>query len=202
MEKSRQADGSNRDRVYGRAMKFGKVRGGARGEIESVVVLLLVLLALLGGATWWLYSSRARSEEAARQFASEASIKLAAQYDRKFFDTHIAREVQTRFPPSYRERLLNHLQEFGIPSAAPEVHGDVTFASHFFSPQGRFRVHLVYPTTTADMDLLVSNPKGWWQIDYVNLTWYPPPPPPPEPSPSGSPSVTASPTPTARAGGR
>jgi hypothetical protein len=146
-----------------------------RREGGQVLVLFLIVLAVLGGIGWWLFTSRDQSGQAARAFAREAGLKLGREHDQKFLDVHIGPEVQTRYPPSYRERLLTKLRGLGVASDDVQVEGDVAFTSHFFSPHGRFKVLLGYPDTRkAELYLVVSNPHPWWQIDEINLVWYPP----------------------------
>ncbi len=147
-------------------------RGPERGE---AIVLLLIALAVVGGIAWWLFHTRAESQEAATAFAREAGVRLGRQFDRKFLDVHIGPEVQTRFPASFRDRLIEHLQRLGVAEENVEAEGDVEFTNHFFQPHGTFKVHLFYPTgMKTDLYLTVSDPHGWWQIDYANLVWYPP----------------------------
>ncbi len=144
-------------------------------ERGQAIVLLLIALAVVGGLAWWLSASREKSQEAATAFAREAGVRLGRQFDRRFLDVHIAPEVQTRFPASFRDRVIEHLQRFGVADENVEVEGDVAFTNHFFQPRGTFKVHLFYPSgMKADLYLTVSDPHGWWQIDYANLVWYPP----------------------------
>ena len=170
-------------------------RRGARRDGGQIGVLLLIVLALGAGLTWWLFASRARSNQAAFAFARLAGVKLGRQHDAKFLDVHLAREVQTLFPPSFRDRLLNHLRQLGVASEQVEAEGTVSFTSTFFEPRGRFRVHLFYPSTAkADLHLTISNPHGWWQIDDINLVWFPPEQPA---APTDAAAPTAAPVPTA-----
>jgi hypothetical protein len=71
-------------------------RGRRRASGGQATVLLLIVLAVVGAIVWWLFSSRAKSYDAAFAFAREAGVRLAIQHDAKFLDTHLAREVQTR----------------------------------------------------------------------------------------------------------
>jgi hypothetical protein len=166
-----------------------------RRDAGQVVVLLLIVLAIGAGLAWWLFASRAQSEQAAFAFARLAGVKLGREHDAKFLNVHIGREVQTRFPPSFRDRLLNHLRELGVASEQVEAEGTVSFTSTFFEPRGRFRVQLFYPNSTkAELYLTISNRPGWWQIDDINLVWSPPEKPAAEIDPA---APTAAPVPTA-----
>ncbi len=161
----------------------------------QVLVLLIIVVAILGGGAWWLYRTKAESEKAVRAFAREVVTRLAFQHDRKFLDSHFDRETQVHYPPSYRDRLVQNLRELGTPNPQFELDGSVTFTSEFFAPRGSFRVRLDYPgRDPAYLDVGVSNPNVWWQIDFINLTWHTassvaaPPDPysavPPAPSPT------------------
>lgn len=154
--------------------------------------MLLIVVAILGGIVWWLFTSRQQGEEAAFAFAREAGLKLAVQKDRKFLDLHLGRDVQTRYPPSWRERLFDKLRQLGVASEEIDVTGEVSFTSQFFQPQGRFRVHLLYPNATkAELQMVVFNRHGLWQFNELNLVWYPPEQPgepaPTEAAPAASP---------------
>ena len=159
----------------------------------QIVVLLLILLAIFGGGAWWLTISKRQSETGARAFAREAAARLALRFDQKFLDQRLGPEAQVRFPPSFRERLFNHMRELGVPTPEIELDGSVRFTSYFFEPEGQFRARLNYPTKPAYLDLTVSHPHALWQIDYLNFTWDPTPLPTPEPAPVLSPAPSASP---------
>ena len=161
----------------------------ARGQ---AIVLLIILLAILGGGYWWLVDSARKSEAEARAFARDTVTRMAIQFDRKFVDSHFASEAQVQFPPSFRERMLYNLRELGVPAADFEMDGQVMYTSHFFDPRGQFRAPLKYPTKSAELDVAVSQPHGWWQIDNLNLTWNAGPAAPvpaPLASPAASPAV-------------
>ncbi|MEP6809800.1 MAG: hypothetical protein ABI992_06120 [Chthoniobacterales bacterium] len=157
----------------------------------QVIVLLVIVLALLSGGYWWLLHSSQESEKEARAFAQATAARLAIDYDRHFLDTHMGQDAALQFPPSFRERMLNHFREFGTPAPEIGVTGEVNFTNQFFEPHGKFRAHLQYPTRGADLDLIVACPNGWWQIDYLNLSWDIAPVPAPAPA-------TASPIPQPR----
>ena len=160
-------------------------------------MLVLIVVAVLGGITWWLYASRQQSEEAAKNFARDVATRLAFDFDRKLLDRVIAPEQMAKYPPSYRERVVEKLRTFGRPTSPVEVTGQVLFTSHFFNPVGTFRAQLNYPGMPAALHLAISRPRGWWQIDDLNVSWDQPPPPepPPEPPPV-DPAAVATPTPT------
>lgn len=141
-----------------------------RGDASTLVLLAIVVAVVLGGVLWLFYSTRNREAEA-KEFVQAVATRLAFDYDKKVLDVHLAPEIQTRFPPSFRERMIGHLRELGVPSRDFEADGKVEFTNTFFEPHGQFRVHLQYPERTADLDLAISCPHGWWQIDYVNLSW-------------------------------
>ena len=171
-----------------------------RRERGQAIVLVLILIAAGAGIVWWLFTARQQSEEEARAFAREAARRMAFDLDRKFLDRVIAPDQVTRYPPSFRDRIIEKLRSFGRPSGEVELDGEVVFTSHFFQPAARFRARLTYPQSPVDLYLAVSRPKGWWQIDDMNVSWEqpaPPPPPPelvlPSPSPSPTPAPRASP---------
>ena len=145
-----------------------------RNTAGQAVVLLLVLVAIVAGIGWWLYSARQQSEREAQAFAREAATRFAVHFDMKFLNSHLGREAQTKYPPSFRERFFNRLRQLGSPSGPPEVEGRVMFTSQFFQPVGEFSCRLHYPNAPAIIAMAISRPMGRWQIDYLNLTWTPP----------------------------
>jgi len=153
-------------------MSASQSRGMREGG--QAIVLILIILAIMGGIGWWLVQSRQMSEAQAKDFAREVAIRLAVDLDRKFFDRVIAPERVAKYPPSFRDRVIDKLRGFGRPSSTVELEGDVFFTSGFFNPTGNFRVKLTYPQTPAIIHLAVSRPKGWWQIDDMNISWTPP----------------------------
>ena len=165
----------------------------------QAIVLVLVLIAAGAGIVWWLFTARQQSEVEARAFARDAARRMAFDLDRKFLDRVIAPDQVTKYPPSFRDRIIDKLRGFGRPSGEVELDGEVLFTSHFFQPTARFRARVTYPQSPVDLYLAVSRPKGWWQIDDMNVSWEQPPPPPPppleiaSPSPAPSPTVRASP---------
>ncbi len=175
----------------------------------NAIVMLLILVAIFGGGYWWLVNSAKTSAAEAKAFARETVQRMAFQHDAKFVNSHFASEAQTQYPPSFRERVVYNLREMGVPASDFTLEGDVAFTSRFFQPRGQFRAHLKYPTRTADLDVAVSQPHGWWQIDFLQLTWNEPPAPvvpalaqpaPGQPvpaQPNPAPAVTATPTPPA-----
>ena len=141
--------------------------------------MVLILVAVLGGIVWWLNSARQQSEQEARAFARDVATRLAFDLDRKLLDRVIAPEQVAKYPPSFRDRIINKLRGFGRPTGEVEVNGDVYFTSHFFSPVGTFHAKVNYPNTPAGIHLSISRPRGWWQIDDMNVSWDQPPPEPP-----------------------
>ena len=135
--------------------------------------MLLVVVALLVALGWWLFSARAKRAEEAKTFVRHVATRLAFDFDRKVLDVHLGREAQVRYPPSFRDRLLDKLRAFGRPANEIGVRGDVVFTSHFFQPSGLLRAELVYPETRVYIDMTVSHPQMWWQIDTLSLMWEP-----------------------------
>lgn len=166
-----------------------------RSVAGQAIVMVVILLAILGGGYWWLLHSKKTSEQEAHDFAEMAASRLARQFDPKFLDQYLGQDAQLRFPPSFRSRLIIWLRELGVASEDIDVQGTVTYTSQFFQPVGQFRAHLKYPTRAADLDLTVSSPKGWWQIDSIALTYEPTPTPAPTPV-AIVPPVAGSPVPS------
>ena len=135
---------------------------------------MLILVALGAAIAWWLTVSRQKSEEQAKGFAREVATRLAVDLDRKFLDRVIAPERVAKYPPSFRDRVIEKFRGFGRPTGPVELEGDVVFTSGFFNPAGTFRAKLTYPQMPAVLYLMVSRPKGWWQIDEMNISWTPP----------------------------
>jgi cbb3-type cytochrome oxidase subunit 3 len=154
-----------------RAPGFALKRSGIRGQ---AVVLLLIVLVVVGGIVWWLFRARDKSEAEARAFAKEAATRLAFHHDVKFLNARLGPQVQTKYPPSFRDRFFDRLRSLGSPSGSPDVEGRVMFTSQFFQPVGEFSCRIDYPHAPATIALGISRPSGWWQIDYFNLTWTPP----------------------------
>lgn len=157
--------------------------------MAQAIIIVLVVFAVLAALVWWLFSARQQSEAAAREFARDAATRLAFDLDRKFLDRTIAPDRVAKYPPSYRDRIITKLSGFGRPTAPAEMSGDVYFTSYFFQPSGTFRARLQYPQMPAEIHMAISRPKGWWQIDDINISWDQPPPP--EPVPSATPIATA-----------
>ena len=148
-------------------------------ERGQAAVLVLIVVALIIGVAWWLITSRQQSEAEAKNFVREAATRLAFDLDRKFLDRVIAPEQVAKYPPSFRDRVIQKFRGFGRPTGAVEVEGDLFFTNYFFLPSGNFRAKLNYPTTPVVLYLAISRPKGWWQINELNISWEQPPPPPP-----------------------
>ena len=163
-------------------------------EGGQTVVLALIVLAVVGALVWWLFDSRERNERAAREFARDVATRLAFDLDRKLLDRVIPSERTAKYPPSFRDRLIANLRKFGRPTEPIEVTGDVYFVNHFFEPIGTFRAPLKYPGQPAELQFAISRPRGWWQIDDINVTWeLPPPPEPPVVAPIGAATPAAPP---------
>lgn len=136
--------------------------------------MVLIVGVIIGGIGWWLFQSRQQSEEQAKNFAREVATRLAVDLDRKYFDRVIAPERVAKYPPSFRDRVIDKFRGFGRPTGTVELEGDVVFTSVFFNPTATFRAKLTYPQMPAVLYLMVSRPKGWWQIDEMNISWTPP----------------------------
>ena len=137
------------------------------------MLLLLIVVAILVALGWWLFSARAARAQEAKAFAREVATRLAFDLDRKVLDLRLGREAQVRYPPSFRDRLIERLRGFGRPAGPIEVKGDVVFTSHFFQPSGLLRAELSYPEMRVYLDLTISHPQMWWQIDTIMLSWEP-----------------------------
>ena len=158
--------------------------------------MVLIVVAIIGGIAWWMVRAREGSKRDAKEFVRQAATRLAFEHDRKFLDRVIAPDRVSKYPPSFRERLVEKLRGFGRPSAPPEVEGEVLFVRGFFEPMGNFTAKLPYANQPpATLQFAISRPKGWWQIDNVNVLWelpqpveVAPAPPPPPPTPAASPA--------------
>ncbi len=148
-------------------------------ERGQTVVLVLVVVAIIIAIAWWLITSRQQSEAEAENFVRETATRLAFDLDRKVLDRVIAPEQVAKYPPSFRDRVVQKLQGFGRPTGAVEVEGELFFTNYFFQPSGNFRAKVTYPTTPAVLYFAISRPKGWWQINELNISWEQAPPPPP-----------------------
>jgi hypothetical protein len=160
------------------------------------MAIWIILLALVAGAVWFLYSSRKDADRDIRAFASLTAQKLAVEFDDQFFRNHLNPEFQVTHPPSWRERVLRTLRDFGRVTKPIETKGDVQFSSQFFDPHGTFQSTLTYGENTERLELMISKGLSGWRIDDVTITWKPPPKSTPSPTPAMAPSPTPSPSPT------
>src|SRR6266850_7589643 len=110
----------------------------ARIRGEGGVALLVIVLVLLSGIIWWLYSSRQDAERNARIFAEDVAKRVTVNYDEKFLHVHLSPEAQINYLKSWRDRLIDHLRELGVPAQPIGMQGDVAFTSYFFDPHGTF----------------------------------------------------------------
>jgi len=83
---------------------------------EGGIALLVIVSLLLGGIVWWLYSSRQDAVKNARAFATEVTRRVAVNYDEKFLHVRLSPEAQMTYLKSWRDRLLDHLRELGLPA--------------------------------------------------------------------------------------
>lgn len=150
-------------------------------ERGQTAVLVLIVVAILIAVAWWLIRSRQQSEVEAKNFVRDTATRLAFDLDRKVLDRAIAPEQVAKYPPSFRERVIEKFRGFGRPTSAAEVEGDLFFTNYFFQPSGNFRARFTYPTMPVVLHLAISRPKGWWQINELNISWEQPPPPAPSP---------------------
>lgn len=162
---------------------------------EGAAVFLIIILLIVGGGVWWLYMSRASAEKNARIFATEVVKRVVLNYDGKYLHLHLGREAQAQYLTSWRDRLIDQFKEWGTPAQPLDVQGGVAFTSYFFDPHGTFRTRLVYPNTSATLELDISRGMTAWQVDTINVIWDPPPQPTPTPAPVPTPSPSPTPDP-------
>lgn len=174
--------------VSPRGYTAARGRGARQGETGQAIILVLIVVAIIAALVWWLILARQESEAQARDFARDAATRLAFALDRKFLDRTIAPERAPRYPPSFRDRIVDKLRGFGRPTAPPEMSGDVYFSSYFFQPSGTFRAQFRYPQMPVEIHMAISRPKGWWQIDDLNISWDQPAPPEPVPAAAAPPA--------------
>ena len=168
----------------------------ARIKAEGLAIWLIVL-AIIAGAIWFLFSARVDTQNDARAFAQEVIQKVVVEYDEKYIDLRLSQSARSKHTLMWRTRMLQYLRSFGQLSKPIETESEVLFTSHFFEPRGLFKSELVYPTTTARFDLVVSKGMTSWQIEEMNLIWNPPPAPSPTPGASATPTPTPTPSPAA-----
>ena len=155
----------------------------------------VIVVAVIAAGGWYLFSSRAGNEQAARDFARYAGERIFLHQDMRFLNHHLSPEAQVKYPPSWRERMLTKIRDFGPPSGEVTVRGDVVFTKEFFDPHGTFRTECQLGGQPAYVDLWTSRRGPVWQIDNINFSWVPKPPPEPapeevapKPTPSGTPA--------------
>jgi hypothetical protein len=128
-------------------------------------------------------------------FANEVVQRVAVQYDEKYLHVHLSPEAQTKYLQSWRDLMMQNLKALGPVKQPIEVTGKVQFSSGFFEPVGTFRSELVYPKTTATLEMTISRGMTVWQIDYINLIWAAVTTPTPGAAPVMTPTATPTPTP-------
>jgi len=151
-------------------MKRCGVRLHEKGQIIGV---LIVFLAIIGGACWYLFSIRQKTEKEAWDYAREVAEAIALQHDDGFIARNLSPRAQVEMPPSFRERMFTNFRELGSPEKRIGLAGKVQFTNYFFDPKGSFRAQINFPATPAYLDMTVSASRGPWQIDALNLTWFP-----------------------------
>src|SRR4051812_22698207 len=177
-----------------------------RREEGSVIILLLVVLAAIGGGYWFMKQNRDMREKEAREFATEATNRIVLQRDQRFIDFNLTQKAQMTYPPSWRYRMLQLINDAGTPN--PQWHftkTEVVFQNQFFEPQGTFVAQFDYPNGPAFFEVHVSHPGALWVIDDLNWTWTPAAPTPTPtiagmatPLPTAIPPPSPSPTAAAR----
>ena len=140
-----------------------------RKSSGQVVVLVIIVLVLLGGAWWWLNSNKENSAKEGRDFANEATQKIAVQHDINFFNARLSPQARMNFPASAQQEFMNEIVKLGAPVRPVDVQGKIEFNSQFFEPHGSFHARIYYPARYADMDLTISHPVGRWQIDEISF---------------------------------
>lgn len=135
--------------------------------------MAVIVAAILAGLGWWLFSSRAGREQEAKAFVREVATRLAFHSDRKILDVRLGREAQVRYPPSFRDRVIERLRGFGQPAGEVTIKGDVFFESYFFKPGGLLRAEVQYPAHHVYIDMTISHPQLWFQIDTLSVSWRP-----------------------------
>jgi hypothetical protein len=169
----------------------------------QVVVLLIIVLVLLGGAWWYLNSTKEASAKEGRDFAKEATQKIAVQHDINFFNSRLSPQARMNFPASTQTEFMNEIIKLGPPVRPVDVQGKIEFNSQFFEPHGSFHGRIYYAARYADMDLTISHPVGRWQIDEISFLPQREQPGPAAapaaqpPPPAGAPATESPPGPTA-----
>jgi hypothetical protein len=138
------------------------------------LVLVIIVVAILAAGIWYLFSQRQASERQALAFARAVAERVVAD-DERFLDASLTPHAQVKYPPSWRARLFEKVRAKGKPVRPIEVTGDVQFTSYFFSPQGRFKAEYAYGDMPMYLYLDVMANGSLWQIEGMNLVWYPAP---------------------------
>lgn len=144
-----------------------------RGEDAQVLVLLLIVLAIVGGGLWYLKSARDRKEQDARAFANDLADHVILQGDQRMLDLVLSPDAKLRYPPSWRERMFQHIREQGAPQSPMQLTGDVSFQNHFFDPTGHFRAQVQYVDGPAILEMIVDQPGVMWEVEELNWIWQP-----------------------------
>lgn len=134
-----------------------------------MVVLIILLIILLIGV-WWLYGNKKTMDQECRAFGKQMIHELAVNHNVAFFRDHLSPQAKMDYPPARQQDVIGMFTQLGVPNQPINIEENVTFESKFFSPRGFFTAHLLYPTTTATMQVAVSHPVGKWQLDDLSFT--------------------------------
>ena len=136
---------------------------------QGLVVLIILLIILLIGV-WWLYGNKKTMDQECRAFGKRMIHELAVNHNVAFFRDNLGPQAKMDYPPARQQDVIGMFTKLGVPNQPINIEENVTFESKFFSPRGFFTAQLLYPTTTATMQVAVSHPVGKWQLDDLSFT--------------------------------
>ncbi len=145
------------------------------GESGSALLFVIILIIVIAGGWYGLSTLRRNSEIEGKQFAREVIERVAVQHDGKYLHSIVAADRRIAFPPATELGFIDGFTKLGAPDRNFSVDGNLTFESYFFSPHGTFKSILTYPDRHATILVSVAEPRGYWVLTDLAITWERPP---------------------------
>jgi len=134
---------------------------------EGGIAVIFIVLAIIGAILWYLYSTKASTDRAAREYGHDIINRFIVNHDRSMLETELSPDMKLRNPPSARDYMIQRVTQLGAPEQPIQIEDNVTFDSYFFQPHGFFTAHLNYPGQGLILQIAVSHPETKWQVDDI-----------------------------------